>query len=203
MAALEAAGHPVLRVTTRNDALGAEFFRWEFATAVAGAVLGINPFDEPNVAEAKEKTKSHPRERRTQRRNGGRGSDGAVSVFYKFPVKSPAVVRERSAASTGRLRRVPVVFSRERCDDAGGGRDTRGVSGSARMPRQTFGVGPRYLHSTGQYHKGGPNTPSPSSSPVMTNQHRDSRCAVYLFAVEARAGLGDAKHWKRTAAERC
>src|SRR5215471_16580265 len=56
--ALEAAGHPVLRLSTRIAGLGAEFFRWEFATAVAGAVLGINPFDEPNVAGAKEKTKA-------------------------------------------------------------------------------------------------------------------------------------------------
>ena len=58
LAALEAAGHPVLRLTTRMDGLGAEFFRWEFATAIAGAALGINPFDEPNVSEAKEKTKA-------------------------------------------------------------------------------------------------------------------------------------------------
>ena len=56
LAALEAAGHPILRLSTRLDGLGAEFFRWEFATAVAGAALGINPFDEPNVAEAKKKT---------------------------------------------------------------------------------------------------------------------------------------------------
>ena len=48
----------MLRLSTRLDGLGAEFFRWEFATAVAGAALGINPFDEPNVAEAKEKTKA-------------------------------------------------------------------------------------------------------------------------------------------------
>ena len=53
LAALHAAGHPVLHLTTRLDGLGAEFFRWEFATAVAGAALHINPFDEPNVAEAK------------------------------------------------------------------------------------------------------------------------------------------------------
>ena len=56
--ALEAAGHPVLRLTTRVDGLGSEFFRWESATAVAGAGLTINPFDEPNVAEAKDKTKA-------------------------------------------------------------------------------------------------------------------------------------------------
>ena len=56
LTALEAAGFPVLRLSIRHDGLGAEFFRWEFATAVAGAALGINPFDEPNVSEAKEKT---------------------------------------------------------------------------------------------------------------------------------------------------
>ena len=56
VSALEAAGHPVLSLTTRLDGLGAEFFRWEFATAVAGAALHINPFDEPNVSEAKAKT---------------------------------------------------------------------------------------------------------------------------------------------------
>ena len=55
---LETSGHPVLRLTMRIDGLGAEFFRWEFATAVAGAVLGINPFDEPNVAEAKDQTET-------------------------------------------------------------------------------------------------------------------------------------------------
>jgi hypothetical protein len=58
LSALENAGHPILRLSTRVDGLGAEFFRWEFATAVAGAALGINPFDEPNVSEAKAKTKA-------------------------------------------------------------------------------------------------------------------------------------------------
>ena len=56
--ALEAAGHPVLRLSSRIAGLGAEFFRWEFATAIAGAILAINPFDEPNVSEAKDKTKA-------------------------------------------------------------------------------------------------------------------------------------------------
>src|SRR6185437_6501517 len=53
--ALETAGQPVVRLTL-NDALdlGAEMFRWEFATAVAGSILGINPFDQPNVQESKD-----------------------------------------------------------------------------------------------------------------------------------------------------
>ena len=54
---LEKAGHPVIRIVI-HDALhlGAEFLRWELATATAGAVLGLNPFDEPNVAESKQNT---------------------------------------------------------------------------------------------------------------------------------------------------
>ena len=59
LVALEKAGHPVvhLRLDDRYD-VGQEFFRWEFATAVAGAVLRINPFDQPNVAESKANTKA-------------------------------------------------------------------------------------------------------------------------------------------------
>ncbi len=53
---LEGAGHPVLRIETSPGSLGGEFFRWEFATAAAGALLGLNPFDEPNVREAKTRT---------------------------------------------------------------------------------------------------------------------------------------------------
>src|SRR5207247_10076350 len=55
--ALMAAGHPVVRLALedRYD-LGQEFFRWEFATAVAGAIMGINAFDQPNVAESKQNT---------------------------------------------------------------------------------------------------------------------------------------------------
>jgi glucose-6-phosphate isomerase len=55
---LERAGHPVIRIEWHDRyALGAEFFRWEFATAVAGAVLGVNPFDQPDVEAAKIVTK--------------------------------------------------------------------------------------------------------------------------------------------------
>src|SRR6185436_16504692 len=57
-AALEAAGHPVIRIDMSDPIdLGGEFFRWEVATAIAGAVLGIDPFDQPNVEEAKEQTR--------------------------------------------------------------------------------------------------------------------------------------------------
>ena len=56
--ALEAAGHPVIRIELADPIdLGAEFVRWEVATAIAGAVLGIDPFDQPNVEEAKQLTR--------------------------------------------------------------------------------------------------------------------------------------------------
>ena len=55
---LEGAGHPVFEIETSPGQLGGEFFRWEVATAVAGAALGVNPFDEPNVKEAKARTKA-------------------------------------------------------------------------------------------------------------------------------------------------
>ena len=58
VSALEAAGHPVLRHMLRDTLdLGEEFFLWEFATAIAGAVLGVDPFDQPDVLESKDNTK--------------------------------------------------------------------------------------------------------------------------------------------------
>ena len=58
MAAIEKAGHPVVTLTLRDTLdLGGEFLRWEVATAIAGAILGIDPFDQPNVQESKDNTK--------------------------------------------------------------------------------------------------------------------------------------------------
>lgn len=157
--ALEAAGHPVLRLSTRVGALGAEFFRWEFATAVAGAVLGINPFDEPNVAEAKEKTKLILAKKDF---SGGApaASSGGVSAFSsRFTGATPKdVVR----AAIGSLRPGDYVgFLSYLPNDPRVESAIAAIRESIRASKQvatTFGVGPRYLHSTGQYHKGGPNT---------------------------------------------
>ena len=103
LAALEAAGHPVLRLSTRVDGLGAEFFRWEFATAVAGAALGINPFDEPNVAEAKEKTKTllatFASTGRLPEATPIAASDGSASSRRRSRAISPAAVVRAALAS--------------------------------------------------------------------------------------------------------
>jgi hypothetical protein len=157
--ALEDAGHPVLRLSTRVDALGAEFFRWEFATAVAGAILGINPFDEPNVAEAKDKTKAILA---AGDFTGGTpvASAGGIAVYSsRFSGASPAQLVRNAVASL--QPRDYVAFLSYLPPDAAVGAALQKIRADIRGKTKaatTYGVGPRYLHSTGQYHKGGPNT---------------------------------------------
>jgi glucose-6-phosphate isomerase len=163
LAALEAAGHPVLRLSTRPESLGAEFFRWEFATAVAGAALGINPFDEPNVAEAKEKTKAllaANASTGTLSEPAALGASDRVSVFSpSFSGESPAAVVKAAIDSLKPRDYVAVLSYLPATHDveARVGEIRQGIRRRKRAA-STFGVGPRYLHSTGQYHKGGPST---------------------------------------------
>src|SRR5207245_8176098 len=84
--ALEGAGHPVVRITVDDlYDLGAEFFRWEFATAVAGSVLGVNPFDQPDVEASKVATRRLTDE---------------YEKTGKLPPESPTLVSDRSLAAT-------------------------------------------------------------------------------------------------------
>ena len=159
LAALEAAGHPILRLSTRVAGLGAEFFRWEFATAVAGAVLGINPFDEPNVSEAKDKTKAILARGDF---SGGTpvAAERGTSVFSSsFTAPTPAAVVGEAIASLGPRDYVAFLsyLPNDPSVEAEVARIRETIRGAKRSA-STYGVGPRYLHSTGQYHKGGPNT---------------------------------------------
>jgi hypothetical protein len=197
LAELEAAGQPVLRLSTRLDGLGAEFFRWEFATAVAGAALGINPFDEPNVAEAKEKTKTllaaHARAGRLQEPEPA-ARDGQVAVHTRgFSGTTPADVVRAALDSlqpgdyVAFLSYLPAEPAVERAiADA-----RRAIRNKARLAT-TFGVGPRYLHSTGQYHKGGPNTPLAFVITAGDETQTEIPESGYSFSVLKRAqALGD------------
>ena len=156
--ALEAAGHPVLRLRTREAMLGAEFFRWEFAIAVAGSMLEINPFDEPNVQEAKDKTKAILAQGDL---SGGTpaAAAGGVSAYSRFTGASPAAVVH--AALSSLQARDYVAFL---CYLPAEPAIEQAIAEIRERIRRTyhvattFGLGPRYLHSTGQYHKGGPNT---------------------------------------------
>jgi glucose-6-phosphate isomerase len=197
LAALEAAGHPVLRLSTRVDGIGAEFFRWEFATAIAGAALGINPFDEPNVSEAKEQSKvmlgAHARDGRLP---GGPPvtQDGGVAVYSSaFKGDTPAAV-VRAAIEQLRPGDYVAFLSYLPAEAA----VARAVAGAREAIRRrtrsasTFGVGPRYLHSTGQYHKGGPNTALAFVITADDASETEIPEAGYSFSVLKRAqALGD------------
>ena len=132
------AGHPVFRLEALSPVrLGAEFFRWEFATAVAGHILGVNPFDEPDVAAVKEATRRILEDRPFD----DPGHDDVEPVLRSMQCGDYIALQaflDPSAETTARLQRVRLAL-----------RDRYRVA-------TTLGFGPRYLHSTGQLHKGGP-----------------------------------------------
>ena len=117
--------------------LGQEFFRWEFAVAVAGSILGINPFDQPDVQAAKDRTK--------QVLDSGQEPslepEGSVDELLAQAKEGDYVCIQ---AFIDPLREADLQPLIERAREAG--------------CVVTHGLGPRYLHSTGQLHKGGPNT---------------------------------------------
>ena len=206
--ALEVAGHPLLRLTTRIEDLGSEFFRWEFATAVAGAVLRINPFDEPNVAEAKEKTKSllaHYAANGRLPQPAAAAETDAVAVFSKkFSGPSPADVVRAAIESLGGGDYV--AFLSYLPGDSGAQSAIANVRLRIRSRARvasTFGIGPRYLHSTGQFHKGGPNTLVAFVITADDETNTEIPDAGYTFSVLKRAqALGDTEtleaHDRRT-----
>jgi transaldolase / glucose-6-phosphate isomerase len=135
--------------------LGAEFFRWEFATAVAGHLLGINAFDQPDVQAAKDATKRVLR----QLSRGGQLPEPEVVVREDGDVRAAAELLGEVLDDAGPGRYValmayvdPTPGSEELLGTARG--DLRDGTRAA----TTLGFGPRFLHSTGQYHKGGPNS---------------------------------------------
>ena len=121
--------------------LGQEFFRWEFATAVAGSILGINPFDQPDVQAAKDKTNEVL----------ASGSEPDVSSRRARPTSCS---RRRSRATTSASRRSSTRPPQTRRELDALAERAREATGCV----VTHGFGPRYLHSTGQLHKGGPPT---------------------------------------------
>lgn len=143
---LERSGQPVIRLTLRDKYdLAAEFFRWEFATALAGHYLGIHPFDQPNVQESKENTsrvleyvKSHGHlPAFDERDNGVAGLLSQAGPGRYFALLAYLTPSPRTDAAIHSLRKKLLT--------------TYHVT-------TTAGYGPRYLHSTGQLHKGGPNS---------------------------------------------
>ncbi len=167
--ALEQAGHPVVRLSLSNPVqVAQQFFLWEFATAVAGAVIGINPFDQPDVEASKIETKK---------------LTDAYAATGKLPDEAPFLVSDGIKLFTDprdqdalRQETLDAVI-KAHLDRAGPGdyvallayidrnpahiealRKLRTRIRDAKHVATCVGFGPRFLHSTGQTYKGGPNS---------------------------------------------
>ena len=149
--ALEKAGHPVVTLTMRDKYdLGGEFFRWEVATAIAGAILGIDAFDQPNVQESKDNTK--------QVLSSFKQKGRLPAVESVAAAKSRAGLKSLLAkAKKGAYFAIMAYTARTPGSEAAIAAIRKAVRDRTHIAT-TAGYGPRFLHSTGQLHKGGPKT---------------------------------------------
>lgn len=146
---LAGAGHPIIqRTLTDIYDLGAEFFVWEFATACAGWRLGINPFDQPNVQEAKDAT----RELLSEFTKTGKLPD------EEKPVADDDAVRSQLHAIKPHDYVAFLNYIEETPETDRAFQELRTAVRDRTKCATTVGYGPRFLHSTGQLHKGGPDS---------------------------------------------
>src|SRR5271157_4136332 len=169
LSALEAAGHPVLRHMLHDPLdLGEEFFLWEFATAISGALIGIDPFDQPNVQESKDNTRRLLTE---HSQNGSLTQQSLIVADNTLRVFGDAETRDalrRGGSSlqdiiTAHVARINpgdylaiTQFIEELNNYDALLQEIRVAIRDEKKVATTTGYGPRFLHSTGQLHKGGP-----------------------------------------------
>jgi transaldolase / glucose-6-phosphate isomerase len=171
IAALETAGHPVVRITVHDRMqLGQEFFRWEMATAVAGSIIGINPFDQPDVEAAKVKTRdlttAYEQSNALPEQRAFFEGDG-IKLFAD--PRNEAALKPLASSLTAALK---AHFGQIGVGDYAAllayiDRDAAHIAAMQRLRRvirdrtkaaTCVGFGPRFQHSTGQAYKGGPNS---------------------------------------------
>ena len=152
-AALQANGHPVARLDLKAKSdLGQEFYRWEVAVAAAGAAMGINPFNQPDVQLAKDLAKKAMSE----------NSGGTVRVKDEVAAADSEALRKAMASWLEKKKTRDYVSVQAYLDPSPEHAAKLQALGAALQERLgaaiTLGFGPRFLHSTGQLHKGGANT---------------------------------------------
>jgi transaldolase/glucose-6-phosphate isomerase len=174
IAALEASGQPVVRITVTDPyQLGAEMFRWEIATAVAGAIIGINPFNQPDVEASKAETLKLTEE---YEKTGALPIETPVFAGQGIKLFTDA---KNAAALTKRMGKDQTLlgYLRAHLHRLGAGdycgilayiemcnahdkplQAIRHIIRDAKKVATCLGYGPRFLHSTGQAYKGGPNS---------------------------------------------
>ena len=147
LARLADAGHPIIQRELRDVYdLGAEFFIWEFATACAGWRLGINPFDQPNVQEAKDATRELLSE---FSKSGQLPDDQKLADDDAIRAQVESITSGDYVAFLNYIEELPEIDRKLQ--------EIRTTVRDRTKCATTIGYGPRFLHSTGQLHKGGPN----------------------------------------------
>jgi glucose-6-phosphate isomerase len=161
-----ASGAPLIRLSAPDAlALGAEFFRWEFATATTGWLLGINPFDEPNVQQAKDATRALLQGYSAQRQlpipeahAQAEGARLSLSHAAEEALSGADALGFLKVIRPGDYVGVLAYLPPDEPLFATTFANARANIGHRTSCATMFGYGPRYLHSTGQLHKGGPDS---------------------------------------------
>ncbi len=167
LSALAAKGHPVIRIEIFTPCCVTQlFFLWEVATAVAGAVLGINPFDQPDVEAAKIKTRALMEAGGVRQGEKPLISSGGVSLYADAvnakALKGATTLEACLKAHFARLKKgdyaALLAFIQRNGANAAELDAIRAVIRDKTGAAACLGFGPRFLHSTGQAYKGGPDT---------------------------------------------
>jgi glucose-6-phosphate isomerase len=205
VSALKAAGHPLIEIHIKDPAdIGYQFFLWEMATAVAGACLKINPFDQPNVESAKVLARemvAEYLETCTLPSEAAVSSDGEISVYGQTPAASPEealrtfldTIRSNDYVTIQAF--LPPQAETDRLILA-----LRACIRKRYRTATTAGYGPRYLHSTGQLHKGDRGnglfiqlTGTPSMNAGIPDEPDADSSAITFGTLETAQALGDKK----------
>ncbi|HCA47875.1 MAG TPA: glucose-6-phosphate isomerase [Armatimonadetes bacterium] len=150
-------GHPVVAIRISDPvSIGAEMYRWEFATAVAGAMMGIDPFDQPNVQEAKSRTKAALEQFIQSGKLPKQDADVVEGSILHGSVRGAVRHLLNSTKPRDYVAIMGYLHHTEAVRDAIA--RIRVAIAAEKGVATTFGYGPRFLHSTGQLHKGGPDS---------------------------------------------
>jgi transaldolase/glucose-6-phosphate isomerase len=164
--ALASAGQPVVRITlAAAELIGQEFVRWEVATAIAGSVIGIDPFDQPDVEASKLKTRALTDDYEKSGRLAAEkplARDGELRIYGDASLKGDGTLDSILAAHLARLRpgdyaALLAYVERKPAHEKLIARMRTAIRDATRNAT-VAGFGPRFLHSTGQAYKGGPNS---------------------------------------------
>jgi transaldolase/glucose-6-phosphate isomerase len=207
IAALRQAGQPVVAIQMDDLLdLGQEFFRWEIATAAAGAILKINPFDQPNVQESKDNTDhllAAVRKQDHLPEEQASLTEGPLHLYTQLPASTlaEALGRFLAQARPGNYVALMAYLTESPATEQALQAIRLRLRDSLHVAT-TLGYGPRFLHSTGQFHKGGPNTGLFLQLTADDAEDADIPGQPYTFSTFKRAqALGDLealrKHGRR------